>query len=155
MTLNLRDKFDEILFKACEWVKYQESIILEKGVPLLSKQITYAEKIRVAYPDRIKILLVSKIPLPEEPILYEACTQLKFITPKTIGLTLQYGIFVRSDCAKDSKILCHELAHVAQYEKFGGIRPFLEQYFYELMTIGYNDMPMELQARKAEAFISF
>jgi len=47
-------------------------------------------------------------------------------------------------------LLVHELAHVAQYERFGGFRPFLEQYLHECITIGYPAAPLEQEAKRVE-----
>ncbi len=67
-------------------------------------------------------------------------------TPATCGLTLRYGIFVRSDCWGDRNLVAHELAHTAQYERLGGIEAFLRQYLFECLTIGYPEAPMEQEA---------
>ena len=40
-------------------------------------------------------------------------------------MTLRYGIFIQTDHWGDRRLLLHELAHVAQYERFGGFRRFL------------------------------
>jgi hypothetical protein len=36
--------------------------------------------------------------------------------------------------------------HIAQYERLGGIRPFLECFLYESLVIGYPSAPMEQEA---------
>ena len=42
--------------------------------------------------------------------------------------------------------IAHELAHTEQYERLGGIEPFLRQYLSECLTIGYPAAPMEQEA---------
>jgi len=59
---------------------------------------------------------------------------------------LQYGIFIRLDCWRDRALIAHELVHTAQYERLGGILPFLRQYLFECVTIGYPEAPMEQEA---------
>jgi len=38
------------------------------------------------------------------------------------------------------------LVHVAQYERSGGILPFLRRYLFECLTVGYSASPLELEA---------
>ena len=142
--------FNKILPLACQWVEEQERLILNKGVPLSEEFLIYASKVGVNHPDRIRILSVNPIPIPENPILKEACNQTQLISSFTAGLTLRYGIFVRSDFFHDRRLYVHELVHVAQYERLGGIQQFLQQYLYEVLTIGYPEAPMEQEAIKVE-----
>jgi hypothetical protein len=50
-------------------------------------------------------------------------------------------------------IVVHELAHVAQYERLGGILSFLRKYLFECLTMGYVASPLELEAIAATAGI--
>lgn len=146
-------QFDRLLPLAVEWAKKQEEIILGNGQYLNEDLCTIATKIGVVHIEKVRTLLVSEIPLPEDLILREACNQTQIISPSTIGLTLNYGIFIRTDCALDRKLYIHELVHVTQYEKLGGILQFLKQYLYEIVTIGYSQAPMEQEAiRIAELY---
>jgi hypothetical protein len=88
--------------------------------------------------------------MPIHSVLRAAAEQVGLISPQTIGLTLRYGIFIRSDCWGDRRLVVHELAHVAQYERFGGFRPFLEQYLQECIDPGYPFGPLEQEAKRAE-----
>ena len=145
--------FESILPLACEWARDQEKMILEKGRPLSPGSINDAKHVGVVHPDQVRTLLVSQIPVPEEPVLRAACEQAKLITQLTAGLTLQYGIFIRSDCADDRRLHVHEFAHVAQYERLGGVEPFLRRYLHEVITIGYPQAPMEQEAIRAARLI--
>ena len=42
--------------------------------------------------------------------------------------------------------MAHELVHVMQYERLGGVRPFLRAYVYECLRFGYAAAPLELEA---------
>jgi hypothetical protein len=58
---------------------------------------------------------------------------------------------VRSDFRGDRRLVIHELAHTRQYERLGGIRPFLREYLYEcLVTPGYPFGPLEQEAIEVE-----
>ena len=84
--------------------------------------------------------------MPIDPQLRAAAETIHFLSPETRGLTLQYGILLRWDCWRERPLIAHELVHAAQYERLGGILPFLRQYLVECLTIGYANAPMELEA---------
>jgi len=64
---------------------------------------------------------------------------------------LRYGIFIRSDCWGERRLVVHELVHTWQYERLGGFRPFLQQYLHECITIGYPAAPLEQEAKRIES----
>ena len=51
---------------------------------------------------------------------------------------------------RDENLIAHELAHVEQYERLGTAR-FLWRYFVLLLRYGYDDHPMEIEARRHES----
>jgi hypothetical protein len=139
-------QFEILLPLATTWATEQEQKIVCAGVPLSEKEIGDARAIGVQSPDRIRLLRVETIPRPSQPQLKAACDAIDFLTPATRGLTLGYGIFIRSDCLGDRLLVVHELAHVAQYERLGGIFPFLRRYLFECLTLGYCAAPLEQEA---------
>jgi hypothetical protein len=80
------------------------------------------------------------------PLLKAACSAIDFLASGPRGLTFRHGIFMRGDCRKDRQLLIHELVHTAQYERLGGIVPFLSEYLSECFTIGYRNAPLEQEA---------
>jgi hypothetical protein len=50
-------------------------------------------------------------------------------------------------------MVIHELGHTAQYERVGGFEPFLRQYLFECLTIGYPEAPMEQEVIELTARI--
>ncbi len=131
---------------ACAWAEAQERVILRDGVALTPAQTADAAKIGVAHPERVRLLSVVRVPIPEHPALRDAAEATQLISPYTGGLTLRYGIFIRSDCWGDRGLVFHELVHTLQYERLGGFQAFLHQYLYECISIGYPDAPMEQEA---------
>jgi len=108
-------QFEMLLPLAAAWATEQEQKIVPNGVPLSEKEIGDARAIGVQSPDRVRLLQVEAIPRPSQPQLKATCDAIDFLTPATRGLTLGYGIFIRSDCWRDRLLVVHELAHVAQY----------------------------------------
>jgi hypothetical protein len=139
-------QFENLLPLAVKWATQQEERILRDGAPLSEQEICDARAVGVDKPDGVRVLRVKTIPRPEDPVLKAACDAIDFLTPATRGLTLQHGIFVRSDCWRDRGLIAHELVHVAQYERLGGILPFLRKYLFECVTIGYPEAPLEQEA---------
>ena len=132
---------------ACAWAEEQEQLILEKGTGLAEAQMTDARSIGVAYPERIRLMQVDEIPLPSHLQLRQAAQETGLLGPDTVGLTLRYGIYLRSPFWGERDLVVHELAHVRQYEQFGGFAPFLRQYLWECVTAGYLHAPLERKAQ--------
>jgi hypothetical protein len=137
------EQFEMLLPLACEWAAAQEKHILSVGEPLSPAQLLDAQLVGVSEPQRVRILHVARIPVPQHPVLRQAAAATQLISPRTGGLTLRYGIFIRLDCRGQRALLVHELGHTAQYERLGGFGPFLRQYLSECITIGYPEAPME------------
>ena len=144
------EQFERLLPLACAWAGEQEHVILRDGVPLTSAQIADARRIGVAQPERVRLRVVEEIPSPTHPDLRRAGELTGLISPMTIGLTLRYGIFIRSDHWGERRLVVHELVHTGQYERLGGFKPFLQQYLRECITIGYPAAPMEQEAKRIE-----
>lgn len=144
--MSILEQLSFLLPLASEWAQEQESIILQDGFALDEQQLADAHTLGVAQPEKVRLLKVDAIPIPKDPLLQKAAQETQLLSPFTAGLTLRYGIFVRSDCWGDRRLVAHELVHTTQYEKLGGILPFLEQYLWECVTIGYPEAPMEQEA---------
>jgi len=79
-------------------------------------------------------------------MLKAAAASINFITAAPRGLALDYGIFIRADHWRDRQLIAHELAHTAQYQRLGGILPFLQNYLGQCAILGYEQAPLELEA---------
>lgn len=139
-------QFNQLLPLAIAWAGQQENYILQNGVQLTPSQLSDARLIPVVNPEKVRLLKVNRIPLPGEVSLKSAAQIMGLITTNTIGLTLRYGVFIREDFWNDRKIAVHELVHVAQYERLGGIDQFLQKYLQECISFGYPGAPMEQEA---------
>lgn len=144
------DEVMKLLPLAEKWASDTEQLILREGVSLTDAEIADAKKLGVKYPEKVRLLKVDSVPSPTHPVLKAAEAALRFLSPATRGLTFRYGIFIRSDCWGDRSLVVHELAHTAQYERLGGILPFLKKYLWECFTLGYANAPMEKEAIDCE-----
>ena len=136
----------QLLPLAAAWAEEQEAHILARGAALPAVSLRDAAEIGVRHPERVRVRAVPGIPMPEQPLLRSVCEATGFLGPLTAGLSLRYGIFVHASAAGDRSLVAHELVHTAQYERLGGIAPFLRQYLQECFTIGYPDAPLEQEA---------
>ena len=121
-------------------------MILKLGRPLSQEAMRDAVTVGVKHPEKIRILAVEKIPLPENPMLkwLSRVTGLFCFAP--VGMCLRYGIFINQHSFPDRLLIAHECVHTAQYERLGGFRPFLRQYLEECLAVGYDESPLELEA---------
>ena len=136
----------QLLPLAAAWAEEQEARILASGRALSAVSLRDAVQAGVRHPERVRVLAVSGIPMPAEPLLRSVCEANGFLGPLTAGLSLRYGIFVHEAGAEDRSLIAHELVHTAQYERLGGILPFLRQYLHECFTLGYDESPLEREA---------
>jgi hypothetical protein len=122
---------------AVRWVGRQEQRILRAGVPLDEPYLSDARLMGVAHPELVRLLKVDRVPLPADRLLRWAVKRTNLICSDTAGMTMRYGIFVRSDCWERRRLIAHECVHTAQYERLGGIRKFLGHYLRECLEVGY------------------
>lgn len=139
-------QFLQLIPKAAVWVQQREQEILNVGTPLSESQLQDALQIPVMHPDKVRLLRVNQIPLPDDPELKFAAQAIQLITPNTWGLSLRYGILIRSDRWGNRETLIHELVHTSQYERLGGHQQFLNQYLTECIYHGYPAAPLEQEA---------
>ena len=140
--------FDRLAPLATAWAKNQEIYILEHGVPLTRDQVSDARQTGVREPNRVRVLLVDRIPLPEDKELADAARQAQIMTEASRAVALGYGIIVRADGWQDRELLLHQLVHVAQCERSGGLESFVGEYLLDRR--GSRDFslgPLENEAR--------
>ena len=140
------DHLDELLSLAVHWAIGQERRVLCEGVGLSEIEMADAKAIGVKNPERVRLLRIQIVPTPADPTLRAAAASLNFLSAAPRGLALEYGIFIRSDCWRDRALIAHELVHTAQYQRLGGVVPFLQTYISQCAAVGYANAPLELEA---------
>jgi hypothetical protein len=66
------------------------------------------------------------------------------------GIMIPYfGIIIRSKYRGNFELIEHEQIHWRQFRRMGAL-VFLVRYFLQLVFIGYDTMPMEMEARQHE-----
>jgi hypothetical protein len=148
------ETFERLLVRACAWARSQEAVALRTGQPLPAEALADAASLGVHRPEHVRVAFVESVPAPADQDLAAAASAAGLDNPHTRGLALGYGVFLRRDCQGDRQLLAHELVHVSQYERLGGIPGFLRRYLWECVQLGYDAAPLEVEAvRRGAAMV--
>lgn len=126
-----QEQFEYFVPLAYQWAKEQEAFILRHGATLSPRQMADARLAGVQDPDRIRVLVVDRMPLPDGPELGEAARHAQIITSASRGVAIGHGIIIRVDGWANRELLLHQLVHVAQCERSGGLESFVREYLYD------------------------
>jgi len=127
------------------WAERLEEDVCRTGQALDEDELVLAREAGVQCPDRIRVAVRERIPLPASRLL-RAMAKAAQLSFEPAGLSLGYAILVRTREGRNSRLLTHEFVHTAQYERMGGMGPYLQQYLRECLRYGYRDAPMEEEA---------
>lgn len=127
------------------WAENMERLAMEKGVALDSLQWGDALRAGVQRPERVRIMNVDDIPLPNPELTFLA-RETGIITDTTDGLTFGHGIFLKNNLPDAKRRLIHQLVHCSQYERLGEMRQFIREYVQCCLDFGYAQSPYELEA---------
>jgi len=150
MTFDLRSALPVLTPKAIAWAEAQSQNAMKTGRPLTEPFLSIARRVGVASPERIRILDVPRLPMPDDPHLKQAAVATGLLGPGMVGLTLGHAVLVCSGYGQDVRLLSHEFRHVHQYEHAGSITAFLTAYLQQIVTVGYMNAPFEIDARAHE-----
>lgn len=120
-----------------------------QGRRLESWEQEIARRVGVQAPARVRLIFVGALPFPNLSWIRQLAIQRGMSRSGPIGLTLGHGIFIREGCYS-VRLLSHECRHVYQYEQAGSVRKFLDRYIAEVLAYGYQDAPLEIDARTHE-----
>jgi hypothetical protein len=129
-----QETFDRLVPLACGWAKAQEEFILVRGVPLSDRYAADAALVGVRDIARIRVLIVEKIPLPEDVDLAEAAKRAQIITDASRCVPIGHGILIRADAWGDRELILHNLMHVVQCERCGGLESYICAYLSDRHT---------------------
>lgn len=149
MPIDLRAALPVLVPKAIAWAEAQHAHIAQVGSPLNDGLLSVAASVGVQHPDRIRVAEIARLPLPDDPELRQAALATGLLGPGMVGLTLGYGVYVCHGHGS-IRLLSHEFRHVYQYEHAGSIAAFLPAYLQQIVTVGYNNAPLEVDARAHE-----
>lgn len=149
MKFDLRSALPFLLPKAIAWAEERAAEIATSGALLDQMGLSIAQRVGVARPELIRVLRVSRLPLPADSQLRQATLATGLLGPGTVGLTLGHGIYLCHD-HEAVRLLSHECRHVYQYEQAGSIAAYLPVYLQQIVNVGYANAPFEIDARGHE-----
>jgi hypothetical protein len=129
-----QEKFERLLPLASQWAKAQETFVLKHGLPLTTRQMADARRAGVQDPAKVRVLVVDRIPLPDHKELAEAARSAQIITDASRGVAIGHAIIIRADSWQNRELILHQLVHVAQCERSGGLESFVEEYLSDRRT---------------------
>ena len=132
------------------WAAWQRRRVLALGRPLDAEQCTIAAAVGVRQPQRIRVLLVDRIPFPGGRVADWLALRFGLPGPHVDGMALGHALLLRRHAAT-LRLLAHECRHVQQCESAGSLRAFLGNYLRQVAHHGYAEAPYEVDARRAAA----
>jgi hypothetical protein len=126
-----QEKFEQLLPVANQWTKAQEQFVLARGAPLTPRQTVDAQLAGVQDCSRVRVLVVDRIPLPDHKELAEAARRTGIITHDTRCMGFGYAVIIRADAWGDRELFLHNLVHIAQCERCGGLDQWVQQYLFD------------------------
>lgn len=138
-----------MLPRAIEWAKTVSAQIEQNGITLNERGLNLARAVGVSHPERIRLAIVSALPVPPDPALAQAAISVGLLGPNSLGITLGYSVIVKHGY-QSPRLLSHEFRHVHQYEQGGGLHAMIPVYLGQIVEFGYENSPMEVDARAHE-----
>lgn len=143
------DSYLHLLPMAIHWLLSVENNALENGRALTENEIKDAYSVGVKAPEKIRLLFVDELTVPEDPELRRAGDEIGLLDEATIGRTVRYGIEIKQGA--DSRwLLRHEFRHVYQFESADSFDAFILSYIKSFIDDGYVNSVYEQDARAFE-----
>lgn len=133
------------ILSAIAWAQNCEREILERGRALSPAETADALAMGVHDPQRIRVLVVERIAPPAERDLQRLVDSTGLFSGHLAGLTLGYGVYIVRG-RETRQLISHECRHVHQYEQAGSVATFVPRYLAQILSLGYERAPYELDA---------
>ena len=144
---------DSLIKIATEWLSSQQHLLADDLMPLSLEEVAIAKAVGVAYPERVRVARLPRIPTPDHPALAHAASALGLFTPSMTAFAAGYVILLRASDA-NAGLLAHELRLVHHFESIGTVAGYLGKYIAEVFEHGYGSTPMEIDAARSAASVA-
>lgn len=112
----------QIIGMVGRWAEETEMVGLRAGIRLKGEGKLIATRAGVKSLGLVRVVYCDALPVPSNNALYQLGRQLGVFADTHIGLTIGHAVFLkRGPELRDNGILAHELMHVAQVERLGGL----------------------------------
>ena len=144
-----QETFEYLLPRAYQWAKTQEDFVLARGNPLSARHTRDAELAGVQDRAAVRVLVVDRTPLPEDLELAEAAKRLGILTEDTRCMGFGHALIIRVDAWNDRELILHNLIHIAQCERSGGLEQWVRQYLCDRANCpNFTTGSLEEEARR-------
>src|ERR1700730_6942788 len=109
--------FESLLPLAYQWAKAQEDYVLARGTPLSARHMADARVAGVRDCARVRVLVVERIPMPDDPALAEAARYTGIIPHDTRCVGFGHALLFRADSWGDRELVLDKLVHISQCER--------------------------------------
>jgi len=130
-------KVNALMPRAVKWYSDVEKSLRSQGRALTKAETVEAKSLGVKMPDLIRVVVLDKFPEPDKHASGD-----HFEGARAMGNI----IMIKPRHKNDSTVLCHELVHIAQKDRMGGLKEFLKQYAIEREVLGYSRSLLETEA---------
>ena len=143
--IDVAAKVEKLLPQALEWYENVEGQLLPQGRPLSETEVAIARKLEVLYPERVRVVVLERFPMPENRELRVQAKRYGMGSYFEGGRTFGYAIMLKPRYADNPTVISHELVHVSQHDRLGRTA-FVRRYLVEMEMMGYARSPLELEA---------
>jgi hypothetical protein len=138
---------DEQMRILCEWYTAQEAYGRTHGRWLHDHEQELARRVGVKDVEHVRVLEVDAMPAVPDELAALAYKHLNLHHAN--GLTVGHSIFIRKGHI-NAPLMKHELRHVEQVERYPDLLDFLRVYVEQVLAVGYENAPFEIDARNHE-----
>ena len=135
---------------AVVFIAETEREILRRGRLLTANETRIALAVGVAHPEQVRVLVHGDFIEPRDRAWLALAKKLGVEDDvEQAGRASGHGIEVQARFELSRSVFAHELTHVAQYERLG-TAGLLRDYLTQLLAVGYERAPLELEAKANE-----
>ncbi len=142
-------RYQDVRASVIRWADEQYRIIQDAGTELNDAGVDLARSVGVLEPTRIRVLLVDKVPIMDDPAILNLAKSVGMMNGSVLGMTFGHSIYIARGF-ESVRLYSHEFRHVYQYETFGSLEAFMDEYVQQVLTFGYSKAPLELDAKEFE-----
>tara|TARA_R110000822_G_scaffold59926_16_gene149673 strand:+ start:1112 stop:1552 length:441 start_codon:yes stop_codon:yes gene_type:complete len=143
------DNYQNVRTAVIRWAQGHYRAIQDSGTELSDAGVDLARSVGVLESTHIRVVLVDQVPIMEDPVISCLAKSVGMLNGTIMGMTFGHSIYIARGF-ESTRLYSHEFRHVYQYETFGSLEAFMEEYLHQVLTFGYSKAPLELDAKEFE-----
>lgn len=143
------DNYQNVRTAVIRWAQGHYRTIQDSGTELSDAGVDLARSVGVLEPTQIRVMLVDQVPIMDDSVIRSLAKSVGMMNGTTTGMTFGHSIYIARGF-ESTRLYSHEFRHVYQYETFGSLEAFMDEYLHQVLTFGYTRAPLELDAKEFE-----